>query len=108
MMLRIAKIAALALPLLLAGCETVQEIKSFKLSDIDMDFLWHDDAAAPVKTAEDTTPAAAKTPDAAEPAPVKSAEAALPVLSEVEGLQHDDLRAPFGTETVAVASRDGL
>jgi hypothetical protein len=88
MMLRVAKIAALTVPLLLAGCETVQEIKSFKLSDIDMGFLWRH-----------------KSDDAA---PVKTAEVAQPAPTEVEGLQRDDLRAPFGAEPVAVASRDGL
>jgi hypothetical protein len=78
--------AILVLPLLLAGCETVEAIRSFKVSDY-VNLPWeHKTPSQPVRTADAAPPV--KLPDA-------------PV-----GLQRDDLRTPFGADdATAVASR---
>lgn len=69
---------------LLSGCETMQAVRDFKVSDY-INLPWESK-----KTAEPTR--------TAEAAP--SAKAEIPV-----GLQRDDLRAPFGGDQTAVASR---
>ncbi len=93
MRLRHARLAVVALPLLLGGCETMDAIRSFNVADY-VNLPWHHrTTAAPEKTADD-----------AKPAPVETAQAV-----NLDGLQRDDLRAPYGDESaVAVASRDGL
>jgi hypothetical protein len=84
----VALSAIVTLPLLLAGCETVQAIRSFNVADyVHINLPWeHNTQAEPVRTADAAPPA--KLPDAP------------------DGLQHDDLRTPFGADNAtAVASR---
>jgi hypothetical protein len=76
--------AMIAVLPLLSGCETMQAIRDFKVSDY-INLPWENKKAAePTRTAEAT--------------PVKTPE--VPV-----GLQQDDLRTPFGDNQTAVASR---
>jgi hypothetical protein len=97
---KLARFAILAAPLLLGGCDTVNSIKSDSIawvSQIDINLPWKKhEALAKAEPGNDTT---APVQIASEPA----------VLPAPEGLQPDDLRAPFGADgETAVASRSGL
>ncbi len=84
----VALSAIVTLPLVLAGCETVQAIRSFNVADyVHINLPW--EHKAPSET-------------------VRTADAAPPVklADPPDGLQRDDLRAPFGADGgTAVASR---
>ena len=83
-MRKFVAVAMIAVLPLLSGCETMQAIRDFKVSDY-INLPWENKKAAePTRTAE--------------AAPVKPPE--VPV-----GLQQDDLRAPFGDNQTAMASR---
>jgi hypothetical protein len=95
---KLARVAILAAPLLLAGCDTMTSIKDDSLawvSQININVPWKNhDAVAKNKPAGDA------------PVQVASEPAVFPAP---EGLQPDDLRKPFGADgETAVASRSGL
>jgi hypothetical protein len=77
-------LAVVVLPLLLSGCEAVQAIRAFAVADY---LPWdHKTQSEPVRTADSAHP--------------------VRLLNVPDGLQHDDLRAPFGADNAtAVASR---
>jgi hypothetical protein len=82
--------ATIATTLLLNGCDTMNALSEMKMSDL-VTMPWG-------STIEDTAPVRAS-----EDVPKREA---MPIP---EGLQHDDLRAPFGSDdTTSVAARSGL
>jgi hypothetical protein len=96
---KLARIGALAAPLLLAGCDTISDLKIPDpvawAAQIHINLPWK-----PHETVAKADPA---------PEPVAPVQMASEPVSPPEGLQRDDLRKPFGGDSeTAVASREGL
>jgi hypothetical protein len=94
--MKYARLAIVFFPLLLSGCETANSVGTFA-RNIDWEVL---------------VPWATQQGAVASTKPVQPAPAARTAsTAALDGLQRDDLRAPFGDQpsgTTAVASREGL
>jgi hypothetical protein len=93
----VARLAILAIPLALGGCDTIHAIRAMDLSDLIV-LPWE---TAPAKKPEAV---ALRGPDLR--LRVASETVVRPVVA-IDGLQPDDLRAPFGLADIAPVTPRG-